>query len=711
MEPVTLSQGGESSSDHGLPLNRELWQAFVEKAWLIACIMVTAAALGVWVGVRSPVVYQSRAVIELDFGEKKVLAIEDVERRDKGGVDLLNTIANNVRSSGIMKRVVVAHNLTGHRYFTAGTNTPTEQEVISQVSGAVDARLRRMTRLIDVTVELGDRVLSQTLAQAVVDEYIKQINEDRAGIGTNTSQFLMGEEIRIKAGLLKAEVAVQEYLKTNSSSLIQGQNIVTEEFKSLSERRSAATDERRDMERDFEMTRRVGGKVSELLILASISRAPEVAALKEKLQVQEATLANHQLRYREKHPEMIKAKTELESIRQQFEVEVLKAPLRLNQQLQAAIDKEKGLELAVKEQEKKLSLLNSQRSGFDHLQAEVMQNRKLHDTVIQRLKELDIVSGNKNKNEVRIIEPASLPLTPIRPNKKMLLIYALAMGSALSVGLIWLLVQLDTTIKSVDHAERLLGIPVLGAVPKNKLIKNGKGRLFISDDPQSLCAEAFRSMRASLGLLGRDEDRKVVFFTSAVPSEGKSFCCVNYAVSYAQQGRRTLIIDFDLRKPTLAESFGVEGEHLGVSDVLLGKVPLDQCVQKTRFDNLFLLTAGTMVPNPAELLSGQWTAKLIQEASAKFDHVVLDNAPINAVSDALLIVKEAQTVCLVANAGKTSYRVVLRALEMLRRAGAKPSGVVLNFLPQSAGSGYYYYYSGNKYYGQKGVYGASTPRS
>lgn len=188
-----------------------------------------------------------------------------------------------------------------------------------------------------------------------------------------------------------------------------------------------------------------------------------------------------------------------------------------------------------------------------------MQNRKLHDTVIQRLKELDIVSGNKNKNEVRIIEPASLPLTPIRPNKKMLLIYALALGTALSVGLIWLLVQLDTTIKSVDHAERLLGIPVLGAVPKNKLIKNGKGRLFISDDPQSLCAEAFRSMRASLGLLGRDEDRKVVFFTSAVPSEGKSFCCVNYAVCYAQQGRRTLIIDFDLRKPTLAESFGVEG--------------------------------------------------------------------------------------------------------------------------------------------------------
>lgn len=712
MDSAFQASVGESPLGNGLSLNRELWQAFLEKAWLIACIMAVALAVGIWVGVRSPVVYQSRAVIELDFGEKKVLAIDEVDKRDyRGGVDQLNTIANNVRSSAIIKRVVSAHNLTEHRYFTGGTNKLSEQKVVSQVSGAVDARLRRMTRLIDVTVELGEPTLAQILAQAVVEEYIKQSFEDRAGVGTNTSQFLMGEEKRIKSQLILAENAVTQYLQTNSSSLGKGQDIVTEEYKALNEKRTLATDERRDVEREYEMARKVGSRVIELLNLASVSRAPEVAALKDTLMKQEANVAELLLRYKEKHPEMIKARVELESARQQFESEVLKVPVRLAQQLQGAIEKEKSLEAALKEQEKKLSLLNSQRSGFEHLQNDVSQQRNLHEQIIKRLRELDIVSGNKNKSEVRIIEPANLALTPIRPNKKMLIVYALFGGAALSIAIIWLLVQLDTTIKSVDHAERLLGIPVLGAVPKNKLIKDGKGRLFISDDPQSLCAEAFRSMRASLGLLGREEDRKVIFFTSAVPSEGKSFCCVNYAVAYAQQGKRTLIIDFDLRKPTLAESFGVEGEHMGVADVLLGKALIEQCVQKTRFDNLFLLTAGTTVPNPAELLSGQWTGKLVQEAATKFDHVVLDNAPINAVSDALLIVKEAQTVCLVANARKTSYRVVLRALEMLRRAGAKPSGVVLNFLPQSAGSGYYYYYSGNKYYGQKGVYGATSSRN
>jgi len=273
-----------------------------------------------------------------------------------------------------------------------------------------------------------------------------------------------------------------------------------------------------------------------------------------------------------------------------------------------------------------------------------------------------------------------------------------------------LLQQLDNSIKSVDHAERVFGLPVLGAIPKNKLITDGKGRLFITDDPQSLCAEAFRTLRAALGLLGRDEDWKVVLFTSAVPSEGKSFTGANYAVAHAQQGKKTLIIDLDLRKPSLSETFGVSGNQIGATDVMLGREPFEKAVQTTRFENLFLMTAGKMVPNPAELLAGPWAKQLIEEAAKRFDKVVLDNAPVNAVSDTLLICKEAQTICLVMHARRTPVRVVSRALEMLRRAGGKPSGVVLNFLPGSAGAGYYYYYSGNKYYGSKGVYGASSSK-
>ncbi len=710
MQPFDQTSVAPLPTENEAPLSREFWQALLEKSWLVIAIVAAAAAFGYWIGVRTPVVYQSRAVLSIEASENVILQnMPDVAKNDtRGGVDLLNTIANNVRSSGVLRRVVAENKLTEHPYFTRGTNTLTEQRVVGMLSGAVDARLRRFTRLIDVTVEFGDPLLAQTVAQSVVEQYIRLMGDERSGAGQNAGEFLMTEEGRIKQRLLKAESAVQQYLQTNNiSSLEQGKDILTDEFKTLSDRCTEAKTERLILEADNELAQRAGNKISELASLSSVAKVVEIQVLKDKILTQESNIAALQLRYRDKHPAMIQARSDMASLKQQYEEEVLRIPLRLSQQLKAVVEREKGLETALKQQEKKLSQLGAQRYEYDRLLGDVTSQKELYNTVIKRLREIDLTSKIK-KNDMRIVEPANLPGAPIRPNKRMIMIYALALGTVLSLVLVWLLQQLDATIKSVDHAERLLGLPVLGAVPKNKLIKDGKSRLFMSDDPQSLCAEAFRSLRASLGLLGREEDRKVVLFTSAVPSEGKSFCCVNYAVAHAQQGKRTLVVDFDLRKPTLAESFGVQGDPPGVSDVLLGKETLDKCVQKTRFENLFLLTAGRMVPNPAELLAGPWSKQLIHEAVSKFDQVVLDNAPVNAVSDTLLIVKEAQTVCLVTRAGKTPCRAVLRALEMLRRAGAKPSGVVLNFLPQSAGSGYYYYYSGNKYYGTKGVYGASS---
>lgn len=689
---------------------RDFWQALLDKAWLVVCIMLAAAALGVWHGARSPVVYQSKAVLYFDSGEVNVINIQEVEKREKAGIDLLNSIANNLKSSVILSRVVKANKLTNHVYFTQGTNAISEERLTRQLAYVVDARLRRFTRLIDVSVELGNAKLAQVIGQSVMEEFLKQNAEDRVGAGTNAGHALLASEAAIKQRLLKAEHAVAEYRRTNNISLQDTSDIQTADFKAMAEKLNEAKDEVRLLELEWGMSQKVGNSVDELLKLPMIARSPEVAALKDKLQSHEAALSNLQLRYKEKHPTMIQARNELSTLKAQFEVEIRRAPERLKLMREGAMAKEKKLEQELREQEKKLGQLSLLRIEYDRLQREAASERKLYDTVINRLREIDLTGSIEKKSEFRIIEPASLPSIPIRPNKKMILLYALMVGMAASVGLIWLLVQVDSSIKSVDHAERVFGLPVLGAIPKNKLITDGKGRLFITDDPQSLCAEAFRTLRAALSLLGRDEDRKVVLFTSAVPSEGKSFTGANYAVAHAQQGKKTLIIDLDLRKPSLSETFGVSSNQIGATDVMLGREPFEKGVQTTRFENLFLMTAGKMVPNPAELLAGPWAKQLIEEASKRYDKVVLDNAPVNAVSDTLLICKEAQTICLVMHSRRTPVRVVSRALEMLRRAGGKPSGVVLNFLPGSAGAGYYYYYSGNKYYGSKGVYGASSSK-
>jgi uncharacterized protein involved in exopolysaccharide biosynthesis len=188
MDALNQSGGGAAGLSEESPWNRDLWQILLEKAWLIICIVVAAGAIGYYRAEKTPRVYQSRAVIFLDFGEQVVVKMDEVDKREKAGVDLLNTIANNIRSSSVLKRVVTAKNLTQHPYFKQWSSAPTDEMVVGMLSGSIDARLRRFTRLIDVTAEFGDPALAQLVAQSVVEEYISLNNDERSGVGTNAAR-------------------------------------------------------------------------------------------------------------------------------------------------------------------------------------------------------------------------------------------------------------------------------------------------------------------------------------------------------------------------------------------------------------------------------------------------------------------------------------------------------------------------------------------
>jgi polysaccharide biosynthesis transport protein len=208
-------------------------------------------------------------------------------------------------------------------------------------------------------------------------------------------------------------------------------------------------------------------------------------------------------------------------------------------------------------------------------------------------------------------------------------------------------------------------------------------------------------------MLGRDEQRRILLFTSAVPSEGKSFSCLNFAFCQAQQGKKTLLIDLDLRRPAVARYMNMQMDAPGVTDYLLGKAKLKDLVQPSADPNVFILTAGPKVPNPAEQLAGPWVGQLLKEAAEMFDVVIVDTAPLNAVSDTMYLLKYAQAIFMVIRSGKTPAPGIKRALEHIRRGNAKVAGVVLNYLPQSGGYGYYYYYQHKGGYYSKGVYGAT----
>ena len=233
----------------------------------------------------------------------------------------------------------------------------------------------------------------------------------------------------------------------------------------------------------------------------------------------------------------------------------------------------------------------------------------------------------------------------------------------------------------------------------------------MTDDAGSSQAESFRTLRASISLLGDEENRRVLMVTSAIPSEGKTFNSINLAAALATQGLKTLLIDADLRRPalssTLLDSDERKGEdYRGLTDCLSGLTSTADAVRQTKVPNLWLLPSGRRAPNPSELLAQRTVPEYISGLLKHFDRVVIDSAPINAVSDSLALAGHVHAVCMVIRFGKTPKRAIARALSLLRKADARLAGLIMNRMPGGRGGAYYYYYYGDPYL-KDSVYGES----
>jgi len=254
-----------------------------------------------------------------------------------------------------------------------------------------------------------------------------------------------------------------------------------------------------------------------------------------------------------------------------------------------------------------------------------------------------------------------------------------------------------SSIRSVDLAESLLGLPVLGCIPE---LRHKGNNLFIPviDRPSSAMAESFRTLRAGILLHDPDKSLKgITLITSAIPEEGKSTTALNMAACFAQLGHKTLIIDGDLRRPTLHKLFSTDNpKTAGLSDVLAGKSSPEEAIHESGIPNLFVMTAGNISKNPSELLSSSATASLFNHIKTSFAHVIVDTAPVNAVGDTLTLTHLVDRVCVVIRSGKTPRKAVQRGIQMIRKSGVQITGTILNRL-QRSGAGYYYYYYAGKY--------------
>ncbi len=701
-----LGSGSEKSFDF-----RATYYAIKERLWLVVLsVLLLGTAAAVYV-TKAPLIYAAQTVLMVEQEESKVIKIEGVTNENLGSAELVNTLLQTLESRVVLQRVVERLGLHKNPDFLLGTGlTTTSPEVaLEKLKSVVKVTLRKGTRLVNVLIEHRDPEVARIVADGLVKEFLRYRFEQKSANTVLASEFLIGEADRLKEQLQKSEEALHKYkVQENAGSLQENQNTVVAVLQDLNEKFTQARSERMRLEGDVARAKELAGKPNQLVLLPSVAAHPAVASVNATIAEKEAEIAVLSQRYKSKHPKYVAAYTQLASLRDQRNQVVGSAAELLSASFRSAQETEAEFARALQDQEKRSLELSEKAIPYNVLTREMESNRTMYESVLARLKETD-VTKELDQTQVRVVESA-FSFGPVRPDKPKILIAGLLGGLIVGIGLAFGLSLLDTSVKTVDDAEEVLGLPVLAAVPRLK--GGGKndadgGGFPVLADPKGTAAEAFRSLRSSLALLGRQDSRRTFLFTSAVPSEGKTFTCSNYALVSAQQGISTLLIDADLRRPSVSKLFYGEARKPGLSDCLAGQAGLKSSVCDTDLENLKVLTAGSTAPNPAELLASDDFPALLKEALLHYDRVIIDTAPINAVSDTLMLAPHVQTICLVVRAASTPKAAAQRACKALEAIKCKPAGLVLNRLPQGHGAGYYYYYSAGEY-GSEGVYGAKA---
>jgi polysaccharide biosynthesis transport protein len=689
---------------------------------------------------------------------------------EDGGRALLGQSVGNEKTSSPAQRAEPSATPSKNQSTSAGTTfTPVEEGLGRAMAGLVRPAIRRGTRLIDLYVTHHDPAMAQRLSEAVGREYIRNSIERRASMSEDALRYLLEEEERLKANLQKSEAAVAEYKAKNPDALQLGGGtaatgsqqgtgagaggtrggLVEDKLQELNNKLTGTKADRIRLEGELEQIAQVGDNIDALLQVPSIAAAGMVADARRSVIQMEAGLATYALRYKDKHPKMMAAKAALAEAKEKLRQAVLAQPAILRNALEQMKATETSLQNALHDQQGVAVALNRTAIGFQQLARQAETDRALYDSVLRQIKETSLTKDVK-ANAVSVIEHSPFPTAPISPRPTKTIVLALLTGLAVGLAFIFGLDALDRSIKTVDQAESTLGLPVFAAVPdtmdegpvsrlkrRSRALGSSNYRVVV-ETPESPAAEAFRNLRAALSLLGPEAERKVSLFTSAVPSEGKSFTSANYSLALAQQGYRVLLIDGDLRRPNMHKIFRFpeararnnsdEDTPPGVTDCLVGEADLASAAREippgeieladenialtgkiltATGGQLFVLAGGRRAPNPAEILAGPFFGQLVAEATKLFDRVVIDSAPVLAVSDTLLMTPHAQTVCIVVRTGKTPRQAVRRAMTLLAKSGIRPAGLVLNRLRRTRGVGYYYYYASHGYDDGEGGYSRS----
>jgi capsular exopolysaccharide synthesis family protein len=676
---------------------REGVAILTERAWLGLTVAAVVFLFFTLRAYHQTAYYRSTATLMVEAQIPKILNYQESLSYNLRNLEYFNTHINALHSRDMMQEALTRSGLLERPGLFPGAET---------VEARVDAALGRVTltpveksRMITIGVEHPDPQVASDLANALAHAYIQKDLDMRMGTSMEAIEWLQARSEEYREKLEKGLLQLQEYReKTGSVSLEEDQNIVIEKLKALNATLTQAQTERIQVETQWEaIEAQIAGKVPRTKVAALLAD-PGVQAFLQKLQEQQREVAALQQRYRDRHPDLQRAMEQEARLQRQFELTCEDAFHALKSNYEMLLAREKNLRDALQEQEKEAFDLDRKLVHYNELKRNIEADQEIQRAVISRMKETS-VSESLPANVIRLVEEARPAKLPFRPRPAQAMMRGALIGLVLGIGSIFLLYYADHRFRRNEEIERDLGIPVLADIP---LIveKTIRDRGTVSHGQQAgEPSEAFRTLRASLLLPGRMSPGSVLMITSAAPGEGKSLIAANLALSLAQDGRRTLLVGADLRRPMLDQMFDAGKDPKGLTDVLKGDIGWQAALRGHETPNLDVLLAGRLSAHPSELLGHTRFADFLREARGQYQHILIDAPPLLGISDSLVILPKADGVLLVVRYGVTHSLGARQAMLKVRESGTPCLGCILNGVNFNSISNHYYYrrYGGYAY--------------
>ena len=572
-----------------------------------------------------------------------------------------------------------------------------DSDLVSAFIGRINVNPIRNSRLVDVSFEAKNPVFAARIANELVRTYIDKNMETKLTATKDAVKWLndrIGEERKKVEAAENALLQYKEEQEIITDFSSDAEKITAQKLAQINAKVVDAESLRVEAETRYMQAMAIENNPD------MIDSIPRILSneLIQQIKNMEVNLYNRMSelsdKYGQNHPKMVAIESELTDLKKRKAIECKRVVNSLQNEYKLAVAREKSLKKALARQKTESLSMNKKAVRYGVLQRQTESSRHMYELLIKRFKETSLTEEMKTGN-IRIIDKAETPESPVKPKKKLNFLLSIILGLAMGTGLAFFLEYLDNTIKLPDEIKEYLKIPYLGPVPTFASAESHDGTspadLIAVHSPKSTASESFRGIRTGILFSSADAEPQVILVSSAGPEEGKTSCAANLAVTMAQSGSRVLIIDCDMRRPRIHKLFNI-GRDTGISSVLVGSSELNDVVVTADIANLDIIPCGPIPPNPSELLGSRKMEHLIKTLRKKYTRIIIDSPPLTAVTDSVLLSKVVDGTILVIRAGETPRQVVQNGLSQLRTVNAHVLGAVLNGVTTGKDSYYYYQY-------------------